>query len=99
MLRLRAVPENRRCERASERPQLQPEMRPLWSAGRPPRDSLAIVSRYPMRAKWVSADLWPDDVRLSDLDSQFVCQVCGTQGDLRPDFNWAKKDRSRINPQ
>jgi hypothetical protein len=25
-------------------------------------------------------DQWPDDVRLSDLEPHFVCQVCGTRG-------------------
>lgn len=26
----------------------------------------------------LSADQWPDDVRLSDLESRFTCQACGT---------------------
>jgi hypothetical protein len=40
----------------------------------------------------ISANRWPDHVRLSDLETQFVCQACGIKGaDLRPDFNWAKK--------
>jgi hypothetical protein len=31
------------------------------------------------------ADRWPDDVRLSDLEPRFVCQVCGKRGaDVRP---------------
>ena len=35
----------------------------------------------------ISADRWPDEVRLSDLESQFVCQVCGRRGaDVRPHF-------------
>ena len=35
----------------------------------------------------INADRWPDDVRLSDLESQFVCQACGTKpADLRPNF-------------
>ena len=25
----------------------------------------------------VSADQWPDDLRLSDIEDRFVCQVCG----------------------
>lgn len=30
---------------------------------------------------------WPDDMRLSDLESCFVCQGCGCRGaDVRPDF-------------
>src|SRR5262249_44504938 len=37
----------------------------------------------------VSADRWPDDARLSDLEPRFVCNVCGKRGaDVRPDFNW-----------
>ena len=39
----------------------------------------------------ISADRWPDNVRLSDLEPLFVCQVCGTRGgDIRPDFDWDK---------
>jgi hypothetical protein len=37
----------------------------------------------------ISADPWPDDVRLSDLEARFVCSACGKRGaDVRPDFNW-----------
>jgi hypothetical protein len=37
----------------------------------------------------ISADQWPDHVRLSDLEARFVCQACGKKGaDVRPDFNW-----------
>lgn len=37
----------------------------------------------------ISGDAWPDDVRLSDLEPQFVCTACGKRGaDIRPDFNW-----------
>jgi hypothetical protein len=25
----------------------------------------------------ISADAWPDDVRLSDIEDQFVCKACG----------------------
>jgi hypothetical protein len=40
----------------------------------------------------ISADQWPDHVRLSDVESRFVCQACGKRGaDVRPDFNWNKK--------
>jgi hypothetical protein len=35
----------------------------------------------------LDAALWPDNVRLSDLEVFFVCQVCGHQGaDVRPLF-------------
>lgn len=37
----------------------------------------------------MSADRWPDDMRLSDLEPLFVCQKCGHRGaDVRPDFDW-----------
>ena len=40
----------------------------------------------------VSADQWPDDLRLSDIEHRFVCEVCGKRGaDVRPDFNWDKQ--------
>ena len=40
----------------------------------------------------ISADPWPGDVRLSDIEPLFVCQACGKRGgDVRPDFNWNKK--------
>src|SRR5215218_8396678 len=39
----------------------------------------------------ISADRWPDHVRLSELEPLFTCQACGTKGaELRPDFNWAR---------
>ena len=35
----------------------------------------------------LSADGWPDDLRLSDIEDRFVCQKCGKRGaDVRPDF-------------
>ena len=37
----------------------------------------------------ISADRWPDDLRLSDIEPSFVCRACGQRGaDVRPDFNW-----------
>ena len=37
----------------------------------------------------LSSDAWPDNVRLSDIEPQFVCSACGKRGaDVRPDFNW-----------
>jgi hypothetical protein len=39
----------------------------------------------------ISGDRWPDDVRLSDIEPLFTCQVCGTKGaDVRPDFPTAR---------
>ncbi len=34
-----------------------------------------------------SADDWPDNVRLSDIEGRFICQSCGGRGgDVRPDW-------------
>jgi hypothetical protein len=42
----------------------------------------------------VSAEQWSDQVRLSDLEDQFVCTACGKRGaDVRPDFNPEKQSR------
>jgi hypothetical protein len=39
----------------------------------------------------LSADRWPDELRLSDLELRLVCRACGRRGaDIRPDFNWNK---------
>jgi len=40
----------------------------------------------------ISGDYWPDDLRLSDIEPQFVCRACGKRGaDVRPDFNWKRQ--------
>jgi hypothetical protein len=45
----------------------------------------------------LSADRWQDEVRLSDLESRFVCQACGHRGaDVRPDFHWDKPSVARM---
>jgi hypothetical protein len=42
----------------------------------------------------MSADRWPDDVRLSDIEPLFTCQACGKKGaDVRPDFSWEEEAR------
>jgi len=39
----------------------------------------------------VDASGWGDDVRLSDLEPRFTCQVCGHRGaDIRPLFEHAR---------
>jgi hypothetical protein len=44
----------------------------------------------------ISGDRWPDDVRLSDLEPRFTCQVCGQRsGDVRPDFDWDTRSKAR----
>ena len=41
------------------------------------------------RSTAISADRWPNEIRLSDIELQFVCRACGQRGaDIRPDFNW-----------
>ena len=35
----------------------------------------------------ISADRWPDDMWLSDIEPLFVCKACGKRGaEVRPDF-------------
>jgi hypothetical protein len=42
----------------------------------------------------LNADLWPDHVRLSDIELRFVCTACGRRGaDVRPKFGQAKMGR------
>jgi len=42
----------------------------------------------------ISADFWPDHLRLSDIEDIFVCRVRGKRGaKVRPDFNWNKMPR------
>jgi hypothetical protein len=44
----------------------------------------------------ITADRWPDQVRLSDLEPLFVCPVCDRRGaDIRPDWVW---DKQAANP-
>lgn len=39
----------------------------------------------------LSADRWPDELSLSDLEPRFACKACGRRGaDVRPDFKWDK---------
>ena len=38
----------------------------------------------------ISADQWPDHVRLSDIEPGFVCNACGKRGaEVRPKFSQA----------
>jgi hypothetical protein len=40
----------------------------------------------------ISADRWPDDLRLSDIEPRFTCKACVHRGaDVRPDFNGNRK--------
>jgi hypothetical protein len=54
-------------------------------------DGDAILRRLqlqaPHRARPGRGRPWSDPVRLSDLESRFVCKRCGNRGaDVRPDF-------------
>jgi len=43
----------------------------------------------------ISAERWSDQVRLSDLEPRFTCQVCGHRGaDVRPLFEHARMGTS-----
>ena len=43
----------------------------------------------------MSADQWPDDTRLSDIEPRFVFKVCGKRGaDVRPHFEVARMGTS-----
>jgi hypothetical protein len=42
----------------------------------------------------LSAEQWADDVRLSDIEAQFICTKCRKRGaDVRPDFTKASAKR------
>jgi len=48
-----------------------------------------------MHSVGISADRWSDHIRLSDIEGRFTCRVCGKRGaDVRPDFNWNRKQVS-----
>jgi hypothetical protein len=41
----------------------------------------------------VSADQWPDEVRLSDFEPLLACTCCGKIGAaIRPDFDWVRRE-------
>jgi hypothetical protein len=36
----------------------------------------------------IDADWWPDATRVSELEDNFTCTICGARGaDIRPDFD------------
>ena len=56
------------------------------------RGLLIYCSDYKCAHWTVSADPWPDEVRLSDIEPLFTWQACGKKGaDVRPDFDWAAR--------
>jgi hypothetical protein len=39
----------------------------------------------------ISAERWPDHIRLSDIEPDFVCTACGKRGaEIRPKFSQAR---------
>lgn len=45
----------------------------------------------------LSADRWPDEARLSDVEPRLICTACGQRGaQVRPDFNWNRKVTSAM---
>ena len=61
------------------------------------RGVLVYCSDYKYsRSIAISADRWPDDVRLSDIEPRFTCQACGQRGaDVRPNFGWVEEAARR----
>jgi hypothetical protein len=48
----------------------------------------------------LSADCWPDHLRLSDIESLFVCEVCGNRGaDVWPDFGGLRRKAAPEQPR
>ena len=40
----------------------------------------------------ISGDLWPDDVRLSDIERRFICGSCGQRGTTH---QWRRRSQHR----
>jgi hypothetical protein len=64
------------------------EMRELGAAG-----VVVFCSDYRCaHSVRLSADCWPDHLRLSNIESLFVCKVCGNRGaDVWPDFSGSRR--------
>jgi hypothetical protein len=60
------------------------------------RDVLIYCSDYTRsHSTAIGADQWADEVRLSDIEQQFVCKACGNRGaDVRPGFSPTQKARA-----
>jgi hypothetical protein len=55
-----------------------------------------VFVRYAVEVTAEDGDGWPDDLRMSDIEAQFVRQACGKCGaDVRPDFNWNREASKR----
>jgi hypothetical protein len=42
----------------------------------------------------ISADQWPDDVRLSDLEDRFVYTACGKRVPMSGRISWNTNDQT-----
>jgi hypothetical protein len=64
----------------------------LGESGNGPRRLLVYCGDYQCaHSVTISAERWPDHVRLSDLEPKFTCRACGHQGaDVRPLFEPAR---------
>jgi hypothetical protein len=57
---------------------------------RPRCCSIAAITRCSHHVE-ISADRWPDHMRLPDIEPRFVCTACGKRGaDIRPNFEPAR---------
>ncbi|WFU21142.1 hypothetical protein QA649_23800 [Bradyrhizobium sp. CB1717] len=79
--------------------------RPAYTDGRPRKITFAEMREMGVRGIIVfcadyrcghsialSADRWADDLRLSDIESRFICRSCGRRGaDVRPDFKSGRR--------
>lgn len=83
---------------------------PTHADGRPLKITLGEMREMGVRGVLVychcghhvalSADRWPDEVRLSDIEPRFVCQGCGCRGaDVRPDFQRGDERLAIVGPE
>jgi hypothetical protein len=57
------------------------------SAGGPTGITVYCADYRCSHSRAMSADQWPDDLRLSEIEPRFVCKACGKRGaDVRPNF-------------
>ena len=55
------------------------------------RNVLVYCSDHGCSQTTINADRWPDNLRLSDVEPDFVCTACGKRGaEVRPKFSQAR---------
>jgi hypothetical protein len=63
----------------------------MRSGGGPTGILVYCADYHCSRSIAMSADRWPDDARLSDIEPRFICRACGKRGaDVRPHFSPAR---------